>query len=86
MSPDGKSVRRDRFAVADAFEERVPGDDVFVFTCLCYRNCSKKKTKRKEVSARILVTSFHEKGGRLKNERERERSKLKKRTRTTIRN
>ena len=72
MSPDGKSVRRDRFAVADAFEERVPGDDVFVFTCLCYRNCSKKKTKRKEVSALILVTSFHEKGERSKNERERE--------------
>lgn len=33
MSPDGKSVRGDRFPVADAFEERVAGDDVFVFTC-----------------------------------------------------
>ena len=56
MSPDGKSVRGDRFPVADAFEERVAGDDVFVFTCLCYYYCSKKKTKRKEVSALILVT------------------------------
>jgi hypothetical protein len=33
VSPDGKSVRGDRFPVADAFEERVAGDDVFVFTC-----------------------------------------------------
>lgn len=33
MSPDGKSVRGDRFPVADAFEKRVAGDDVFVFTC-----------------------------------------------------
>ena len=56
MSPDGKSVRGDRFPVADAFEERVAGDDVFVFTCSCYSYyCSIKKKNRKEVSALILV-------------------------------
>lgn len=55
MSPDGKSVRGDRFPVADAFEERVAGDDVFVFTCLCYSYRSIQKKNRKEVSALILV-------------------------------
>ena len=57
MSPDGKSVRRDRFAVADAFEERVAGDDVFVFTCSVVIRIlfDLKKKNRKEVSALILV-------------------------------
>ena len=31
VASDGKSIRRDRFAVPDAFEQRIPGDDVFVF-------------------------------------------------------
>jgi hypothetical protein len=39
---DGKSVRRDRFAVADAFEKRVPGDDVLVFACLRAREREKE--------------------------------------------
>ena len=58
MSPDGKSVRGDRFPVADAFEERVAGDDVFVFTCsvvILVLLFDLKKKNRKEVSALILV-------------------------------
>ena len=58
MSPDGKSVRGDRFPVADAFEERVAGDDVFVFTCsvvILVLLFDLKKKSRKEVSALILV-------------------------------
>lgn len=57
MSPDGKSVRGDRFPVADAFEERVAGDDVFVFTCSVVIRIlfDLKKKNRKEVSALILV-------------------------------
>jgi hypothetical protein len=58
VSPDGKSVRGDRFPVADAFEERVAGDDVFVFTCsvvILVLLFDLKKKNRKEVSALILV-------------------------------
>lgn len=57
MSPDGKSVRGDRFPVADAFEKRVAGDDVFVFTCSVVIRIlfDLKKKNRKEVSALILV-------------------------------
>ena len=52
MSPDGKSVRGDRFPVADAFEERVAGDDVFVFTCsvvIFVLLFDLKKKNRKEI-------------------------------------
>lgn len=46
MPSDGKSVRRDRFAVADAFEKRVPGDDVLVFACLRVRAREKETLVR----------------------------------------
>ena len=56
MSPDGKSVRGDRFPVADAFEERVAGDDVFVFTCsvviriiVRFKEEEQKRRKEKEI-------------------------------------
>ena len=52
MSPDGKSVRGDRFPVADAFEERVAGDDVFVFTCSCYFSIVRFKEEKQKRSQR----------------------------------
>ena len=76
MSPDGKSVRGDRFPVADAFEERVAGDDVFVFTCsVVIRIIVRFKEEEQKRSQRTNPRHPRE---RLK--RKRERDRIKKRT------
>jgi hypothetical protein len=55
---DGKSVRRDRFAVADAFEKRVPGDDVLVFACFYARERKKRSASVsiKQIDAILSTT------------------------------
>ena len=71
MSPDGKSVRGDRFPVADAFEERVAGDDVFVFTCSCYFSIVRFKEEEQKRSQRTNPR-HHPREERLKRTRIRE--------------
>ena len=79
MSPDGKSVRGDRFPVADAFEERVAGDDVFVFTCSCYfsivrfKEEEQKREKKNDNMKRKIQGNDTAKNGQ---EKEKEREKI----------
>ena len=77
VSPDGKSVRGDRFPVADAFEERVAGDDVFVFTCSCYFSIVRFKEEEQKRSQRTNPR-HHPREERL--QRTNTRDRIKKRT------
>ena len=78
MSPDGKSVRGDRFPVADAFEERVAGDDVFVFTCSVVIRIIVRFKEEEQKRSQRTNPRHHPREERL--QRTRERDRIKKRT------
>jgi len=78
VSPDGKSVRGDRFPVADAFEERVAGDDVFVFTCSVVIRIIVRFKEEAQKRSQRTNPRHHPREERLR--RTRERDRIKKRT------
>jgi len=78
VSPDGKSVRGDRFPVADAFEERVAGDDVFVFTCSVVIRIIVRFKEEEQKRSQRTNPRHHPREERL--QRTRERDRIKKRT------